>query len=253
MARSAQWTSSTTSTPSPGDAPSSRRTAANSCSRAVPEVRASRVNSPPTTSAMSRTGASGRGVKRPSQAPTSQRASGRRSRKASTSADLPTPASPETRTNRPRPSSASAAHSPRAASWGSRSSRRMPTIVRPVGLRRLSPERGVLLGHGRATRRGALAQPPLERPRQRGGRLLRALPRAGVRHRRLRTRPSSARHVRAGSRRPARLTRGEAPRCQGRPGRKGISVARDPGNRGWAPGRPHPAPERYSSVTEAPP
>ena len=53
--------------------------------------------------------AQGRGVKLPSQAPQSQRKSGRDSRKASTSDVFPIPGSPETTTKRPWPESASAA------------------------------------------------------------------------------------------------------------------------------------------------
>ena len=63
--------------------------------------------SPPSRPARSDSGPSGRGVKRPSQAPHAQRASGSCcSNNSSSNDDLPTPASPARRTSRPCPPAA---------------------------------------------------------------------------------------------------------------------------------------------------
>ena len=84
--------------------PGRRAASAGRCRRAArgaPRSRTASSSGPPTSRAMSRRGASGRGVKRPSQAPQAQVASGSRRWSSSTSEDLPTPASPEISTRRP--------------------------------------------------------------------------------------------------------------------------------------------------------
>ena len=68
-----------------------------------------RASSSSRSGARSSSGPSGRGVESPSQAPHAQRAASACDAKASTSEDLPTPASPDTSTSRPRPASASSA------------------------------------------------------------------------------------------------------------------------------------------------
>ena len=74
--------------------------ASNTSSRdAASRTRSRRL--PPISRTMSWSGASGRGVNRPSQEPHAQVASGNRPWSSSTSEVLPTPASPEIRTRRP--------------------------------------------------------------------------------------------------------------------------------------------------------
>ena len=100
VASSAQCTSSTTSTVNVPGSSSWRSSAAKSWSRGAPACSSSG-SSPPRSLATSTTGASARGVNRPSQAPQYQRASGTCCSRRSTRVDLPTPASPATSTSRP--------------------------------------------------------------------------------------------------------------------------------------------------------
>ena len=101
VASSAQCTSSITATVAAparpvlaGTVPSSARNAANSRSLGVPARVARLASSPLAWAAMSNSGPSGRGVISRSQPPHSQRSSGDRRWKASSSAVLPIPDSP---------------------------------------------------------------------------------------------------------------------------------------------------------------
>src|SRR6185312_7019020 len=140
-----------------GAVPISARNAANSRSLGTPARAARLASSPLAWAAMSNSGPSGRGVISRSQPPHSQRSSGDRRWKASSSAVLPIPDSPYTRTRRPEPCRASAAYSASVARNGSRSSSSIPEPPGPDGDRvaaaaRVRAPRGLALGHGPAPR-----------------------------------------------------------------------------------------------------
>ena len=121
LASSAQWRSSSTNIVGAFVLKSSTRAAKIAAGFSPCSTAAWR--EPPASEATSTNGPSGRGVSRPSQAPQRTRVAPRRaSTKRLIRLVFPIPASPETRTSRPRPAMASARHSSRTARKGVRSS-----------------------------------------------------------------------------------------------------------------------------------